>query len=291
MANGKNGKKKKDVDFLEGMDLSFSDATGTGKKNMGFGDMGMPDVNLKMDLGLDNLKGSGKGQRMDLGLENLGRSGRKKDPLDNLKSSKNDFGDFDFGPIGPKKRKNGKEKPLLTDKDVQRAKEKIRKYTTDPRSSIEKKLGLPKGYRKTLQEARESGEINGRSDTEKAVAGAEAIRDKEDYEKLKEQRKQARRNTPIRRGIRKIHQKLKDIGEEKPPKPKSNGNGSKSNGNSTAKPTQKQLPIPSKWRIVIEKDGQQRAHWFDTLNDAQSAKAGYVANGFRLVSMSKHSIN
>ena len=275
MANGKNGKKKKDVDFLEGLDLSFSDATGSGKKNMGFGDMGMPDVNLKMDLGLDNLKGSGKGQRMDLGLENLGRSGRKKDPLDNLKSSKNDFGDFDFGPIGPKKRKNGKEKPLLTDKDVQRAKEKIRKYTTDPRSSIEKKLGLPKGYRKTLQEARESGEINGRSDTEKAVAGAEAIRDKEDYEKLKEQRKQARRNTPIRRGIRKIHQKLKDIGEEKPkPTP-------------TAKPT----PKPAKWRIVIEKDGQQRAHWFDTLNDAQSAKAGYVANGFRLVSMSKHSIN
>ena len=28
----------------------------------------------------------------------------------------------------------------------------------------------------------------------------------------------------------------------------------------------------------------------DTLNDAQSAKAGFVANGFRLVSMSKHSI-
>lgn len=279
MANGKNGKKKKDVDFLEGLDLSFSDATGSGKKNMGFGDMGMPDVNLKMDLGLDNLKGSGKGQRMDLGLENLGRSGKKKDPLDNLKSSKNDFGDFDFGPIGPKKRKNGKEKPLLTDKDVQRAKEKIRKYTTDPRSSIEKKLGLPKGYRKTLQEARESGEINGRSDTEKAVAGAEAIRDKEDYEKLKEQRKQARRNTPIRRGIRKIHQKLKDIGEEKP-KP-----------TSTAKTTAKPTPKPAKWRIVIEKDGQQRAHWFDTLNDAQSAKAGYVANGFRLVSMSKHSIN
>ena len=279
MTNGKNGKKKKDVDFLEGLDLSFSDATGSGKKNMGFGDMGMPDVNLKMDLGLDNLKGSGKGQRMDLGLENLGRSGRKKDPLDNLKSSKNDFGDFDFGPIGPKKRKNGKEKPLLTDKDVQRAKEKIRKYTTDPRSAIEKKLGLPKGYRKTLQEARESGEINGRSDTEKAVAGAEAIRDKEDYEKLKEQRKQARRNTPIRRGIRKIHQKLKDFGEEKPkPTP-------------TAKTTAKPTPKPAKWRIVIEKDGQQRAHWFDTLNDAQSAKAGYVANGFRLVSMSKHSIN
>ena len=278
MTNGKNGKKKKDIDFLGDYDLSFSDQSGTGKKGMGYGDMGMPKLNLKMDLGLDNLKGSAKGSKMDLGLGNL-KSSSKKDPLDNLKSSRNDFGVIDLG-LGPKtKKKNGKEKPIFTDKDIQRTKDKIRKYTTDPRSAIEKKLGLPKGYRKTLQEARESGEINGRSDTEKAVAGAEAIRDKEDYEKLKEQRKQARRNTPIRRGIRKIHQKLKDFGEEKPkPTP-------------TAKTTAKPTPKPAKWRIVIEKDGQQRAHWFDTLNDAQSAKAGYVANGFRLVSMSKHSIN
>ena len=273
MTNGKNGKKKKDVDFLEGLDLSFSDATGSGKKNMGFGDMGMPDVNLKMDLGLDNLKGSGKGQRMDLGLENLGRSGRKKDPLDNLKSSKNDFGDFDFGPIGPKKRKNGKEKPLLTDKDVQRAKEKIRKYTTDPRSAIEKKLGLPKGYRKTLQEARESGEINGRSDTEKAVAGAEAIRDKEDYEKLKEQRKQARRNTPIRRGIRKIHQKLKDIGEEKPkPTP-------------TAKPTPKPTPKKKMYVLSVMKDGVAQNRYAKTLQEALQLKGDLIGSGYQYAGM------
>ena len=71
MANGKNGKKKKDVDFLEGMNFKFSDSSGTGKKGMGYGDMGMPDINLKMDLGLDNLKGSGKGSKMDMGLGNL----------------------------------------------------------------------------------------------------------------------------------------------------------------------------------------------------------------------------
>ena len=273
MTNGKNGKKKKDIDFLGDYNLSFTDQSGTGKKGMGYGDMGMPKLNLKMDLGLDNLKGSAKGSKMDLGLDNL-KSSSKKDPLDNLKSSRNDFGVIDLG-LGPKtKKKNGKEKPIFTDKDIAKVKEKLKKYTTDPRSAIEKKLGLPKGYRKTLQEARESGEINGRSDTEKAVAGAEAIRDKEDYEKLKEQRKQARRNTPIRRGIRKIHQKLKDYGEEKP-KP-------------TAKPTAK--PKPTMWIISIEKDGVQQNRYFQTLADASSSKAGFVANGYRILGMRKHNV-
>ena len=55
MTNGKNGKKKKDIDFLGDYDLSFSDQSGTGKKGMGYGDMGMPKLNIKMDLGLDNL--------------------------------------------------------------------------------------------------------------------------------------------------------------------------------------------------------------------------------------------
>ena len=272
MANGKNGKKKKDIDFLGDYDLSFSDQSGTGKKGMGYGDMGMPKLNLKMDLGLDNLKGSAKGSKMDLGLGNL-KSSSKKDPLDNLKSSRNDFGVIDLG-LGPKtKKKNGKEKPIFTDKDIQRTKDKIRKYTTDPRSAIEKKLGLPKGYRKTLQEARESGEINGRSDTEKAVAGAEAIRDKEDYEKLKEQRKQARRNTPIRRGIRKIHQKLKDFGEEKPkPTP-------------TAKPTPKPTPKKKMYVLSVMKDGVAQNRYAKTLQEALQLKGDLIGSGYQYAGM------
>ena len=272
MANGKNGKKKKDIDFLGDYDLSFTDQSGTGKKGMGYGDMGMPKLNLKMDLGLDNLKGSAKGSKMDLGLGNL-KSSSKKDPLDNLKSSRNDFGVIDLG-LGPKtKKKNGKEKPIFTDKDIQRTKDKIRKYTTDPRSAIEKKLGLPKGYRKTLQEARESGEINGRSDTEKAVAGAEAIRDKEDYEKLKEQRKQARRNTPIRRGIRKIHQKLKDFGEEKPkPTP-------------TAKPTPKPTPKKKMYVLSVMKDGVAQNRYAKTLQEALQLKGDLIGSGYQYAGM------
>ena len=272
MANGKNGKKKKDIDFLGDYDLSFTDQSGTGKKGMGYGDMGMPKLNLKMDLGLDNLKGSAKGSKMDLGLGNL-KSSSKKDPLDNLKSSMNDFGVIDLG-LGPKtKKKNGKEKPIFTDKDIQRTKDKIRKYTTDPRSAIEKKLGLPKGYRKTLQEARESGEINGRSDTEKAVAGAEAIRDKEDYEKLKEQRKQARRNTPIRRGIRKIHQKLKDFGEEKPkPTP-------------TAKPTPKPTPKKKMYVLSVMKDGVAQNRYAKTLQEALQLKGDLIGSGYQYAGM------
>ena len=272
MTNGKNGKKKKDIDFLGDYDLSFSDQSGTGKKGMGYGDMGMPKLNLKMDLGLDNLKGSAKGSKMDLGLGNL-KSSSKKDPLDNLKSSMNDFGVIDLG-LGPKtKKKNGKEKPIFTDKDIQRTKDKIRKYTTDPRSAIEKKLGLPKGYRKTLQEARESGEINGRSDTEKAVAGAEAIRDKEDYEKLKEQRKQARRNTPIRRGIRKIHQKLKDFGEEKPkPTP-------------TAKPTPKPTPKKKMYVLSVMKDGVAQNRYAKTLQEALQLKGDLIGSGYQYAGM------
>ena len=272
MTNGKNGKKKKDIDFLGDYDLSFSDQSGTGKKGMGYGDMGMPKLNLKMDLGLDNLKGSAKGSKMDLGLGNL-KSSSKKDPLDNLKSSRNDFGVIDLG-LGPKtKKKNGKEKPIFTDKDIQRTKDKIRKYTTDPRSAIEKKLGLPKGYRKTLQEARESGEINGRSDTEKAVAGAEAIRDKEDYEKLKEQRKQARRNTPIRRGIRKIHQKLKDFGEEKPkPTP-------------TAKPTPKPTPKKKMYVLSVMKDGVAQNRYAKTLQEALQLKGDLIGSGYQYAGM------
>jgi len=219
-----------------------------------------------MDLGLDNLKGSAKGSKMDLGLGNL-KSSSKKDPLDNLKSSRNDFGVIDLG-LGPKtKKKNGKEKPIFTDKDIQRTKDKIRKYTTDPRSAIEKKLGLPKGYRKTLQEARESGEINGRSDTEKAVAGAEAIRDKEDYEKLKEQRKQARRNTPIRRGIRKIHQKLKDFGEEKP----------------TPKPTPK--PKKKMYVLSVMKDGVAQNRYAKTLQEALQLKGDLIGSGYQYAGM------
>ena len=272
MTNGKNGKKKKDIDFLGDYDLSFTDQSGTGKKGMGYGDMGMPKLNLKMDLGLDNLKGSAKGSKMDLGLGNL-KSSSKKDPLDNLKSSRNDFGVIDLG-LGPKtKKKNGKEKPIFTDKDIQRTKDKIRKYTTDPRSAIEKKLGLPKGYRKTLQEARESGEINGRSDTEKAVAGAEAIRDKEDYEKLKEQRKQARRNTPIRRGIRKIHQKLKDFGEEKPkPTP-------------TAKPTPKPTPKKKMYVLSVMKDGVAQNRYAKTLQEALQLKGDLIGSGYQYAGM------
>ena len=272
MANGKNGKKKKDIDFLGDYDLSFTDQSGTGKKGMGYGDMGMPKLNLKMDLGLDNLKGSAKGSKMDLGLGNL-KSSSKKDPLDNLKSSRNDFGVIDLG-LGPKtKKKNGKEKPIFTDKDIQRTKDKIIKYTTDPRSAIEKKLGLPKGYRKTLQEARESGEINGRSDTEKAVAGAEAIRDKEDYEKLKEQRKQARRNTPIRRGIRKIHQKLKDFGEEKPkPTP-------------TAKPTPKPTPKKKMYVLSVMKDGVAQNRYAKTLQEALQLKGDLIGSGYQYAGM------
>ena len=272
MANGKNGKKKKDIDFLGDYDLSFTDQSGTGKKGMGYGDMGMPKLNLKMDLGLDNLKGSAKGSKMDLGLGNL-KSSSKKDPLDNLKSSRNDFGVIDLG-LGPKtKKKNGKEKPIFTDKDIQRTKDKIRKYTTDPRSAIEKKLGLPKGYRKTLQEARESGEINGRSDTEKAVAGAEAIRDKEDYEKLKEQRKQARRNTPIRRGIRKIHQKLKDFGEEKPkPTP-------------TAKPTPKPTPKKKMYVLSVMKDGVAQNRYAKPLQEALQLKGDLIGSGYQYAGM------
>ena len=272
MTNGKNGKKKKDIDFLGDYDLSFTDQSGTGKKGMGYGDMGMPKLNLKMDLGLDNLKGSAKGSKMDLGLGNL-KSSSKKDPLDNLKSSRNDFGVIDLG-LGPKtKKKNGKEKPIFTDKDIQRTKDKIRKYTTDPRSAIEKKLGLPKGYRKTLQEARESGEINGRSDTEKAVAGAEAIRDKEDYEKLKEQRKQARRNTPIRRGIRKIHQKLNDFGEEKPkPTP-------------TAKPTPKPTPKKKMYVLSVMKDGVAQNRYAKTLQEALQLKGDLIGSGYQYAGM------
>ena len=272
MTNGKNGKKKKDIDFLGDYNLSFTDQSGTGKKGMGYGDMGMPKLNLKMDLGLDNLKGSAKGSKMDLGLGNL-KSSSKKDPLDNLKSSRNDFGVIDLG-LGPKtKKKNGKEKPIFTDKDIQRTKDKIRKYTTDPRSAIEKKLGLPKGYRKTLQEARESGEINGRSDTEKAVAGAEAIRDKEDYEKLKEQRKQARRNTPIRRGIRKIHQKLKDFGEEKPkPTP-------------TAKPTPKPTPKKKMYVLSVMKDGVAQNRYAKTLQEALQLKGDLIGSGYQYAGM------
>ena len=272
MANGKNGKKKKDIVFLGDYNLSFRVQSGTGKKGMGYGDMGMPKLNLKMDLGLDNLKGSAKGSKMDLGLGNL-KSSSKKDPLDNLKSSRNDFGVIDLG-LGPKtKKKNGKEKPIFTDKDIQRTKDKIRKYTTDPRSAIEKKLGLPKGYRKTLQEARESGEINGRSDTEKAVAGAEAIRDKEDYEKLKEQRKQARRNTPIRRGIRKIHQKLKDFGEEKPkPTP-------------TAKPTPKPTPKKKMYVLSVMKDGVAQNRYAKTLQEALQLKGDLIGSGYQYAGM------
>ena len=275
MTNGKNGKKKKDVDFLEGLDLSFSDATGSGKKNMGFGDMGMPDVkipDINMDFGpktksksRPKSKKSKTEYRLHQGkLYPVHKPKGKSKPK--RKSSRDDFGDFS-GILGPKIRSaSGTSKPLFT----------IKK---DKRTPTERKVGLPRGYKKTLQEAKEEG-VGPYRDFKKE---AQVIQAKEDYDKLKEYRKEQRRNSPIRRGIRKSHQKLKDYGEEKPPKPKSNGN-------STAKPTQKQLPIPSKWRIVIEKDGQQRAHWFDTLNDAQSAKAGYVANGYRLVSMSKHSI-
>ena len=275
-------KKKKDVDFLSGYNLSYKDATGSGKKDMGFGDMGMPDVkipDINMDFGpktksksRPKSKKSKTEYRLHQGkLYPVHKPKGKSKPK--RKSSSGDFGDFS-GILGPKIRSaSGTSKPLFT----------IKK---DKRTPTERKVGLPRGYKKILQEAKEEG-VGPYRDFKKE---AQVIQAKEDYDKLKEYRKEQRRNTPIRRGIRKIHQKLKDFGEEKPPKPKSNGNGSKSNGNSTAKPTQKQLPIPSKWRIVIEKDGQQRAHWFDTLNDAQSAKAGFVANGFRLVSMSKHSI-
>ena len=276
MTNGKNGKKKKDVDFLEGMNFKFSDSSGTGKKGMGYGDMGMPKLNLKMDLGLDNLKGSAKGSKMDLGLDNLKGSTKKKDPLLNLKSSKNDFGDFNFSKSSmiPKKRKKGQGSPLVTDKDLQRAKkgvQKVKERFNDPRTKIEKKLGLPKGYRQKLQEARESGEINGKSDTEKAVAGAEAIRDKEDYEKLKEQRKQARRNTPIRRGIRKIHQKLKDYGEEKP----------------TVKPTPTPKPTPKKKMYVLSvmKNGVAQNRYANTLAEALQLKGSLIGSGYQYAGM------
>tara|TARA_Y100000310_G_scaffold340366_1_gene435856 strand:+ start:744 stop:1595 length:852 start_codon:yes stop_codon:yes gene_type:complete len=275
MANGKNGKKKKDVDFLEGMNFKFSDSSGTGKKGMGYGDMGMPDINLKMDLGLDNLKGSGKGSKMDMGLGNLKGSGSKKDPLLNLKSSKNDFGDFNFGKSSMiPKRKKGKGSPLVTDKDLQRAKkgvQKLKNRFNDPRTKIEKKLGLPKDYREKLQEARESGEINGRSDTEKAVAGVQAIKDKEDYEKLKEQRKQARRNTPVRRGLRKIHQKLKDYGEEKP----------------TAKPTPTPKPTPKKKMYVLSvmKNGVAQNRYANTLAEALQLKGSLIGSGYQYAGM------
>ena len=281
MANKKNGKKKKDIDLLQGMNFKFSDSSGTGKKGMGYGDMGMPKLNLKMDLGLDNLKGSAKGSKMDMGLGNLKgsgskkRSGSKKDPLLNLKSSKNDFGDFNFSKSSMiPKRKKGKGSPLVTDKDLQRAKkgvQKLKNRFNDPRTKIEKKLGLPKGYRQKLQEARESGEINGSSDTEKAVAGVQAIKDKEDYEKLKEQRKQARRNTPIRRGIRKIHQKLKDYGEEKP----------------TAKPTPTPKPTPKKKMYVLSvmKNGVAQNRYANTLAEALQLKGSLIGSGYQYAGM------
>ena len=281
MANKKNGKKKKDIDLLQGMNFKFSDSSGTGKKGMGYGDMGMPDINLKMDLGLDNLKGSGKGSKMDMGLGNLKgsgskkRSGSKKDPLLNLKSSKNDFGDFNFSKSSMiPKRKKGKGSPLVTDKDLQRAKkgvQKLKNRFNDPRTKIEKKLGLPKDYREKLQEARESGEINGSSDTEKAVAGVQAIKDKEDYEKLKEQRKQARRNTPIRRGIRKIHQKLKDYGEEKP----------------TVKPTPTPKPTPKKKMYVLSvmKNGVAQNRYANTLAEALQLKGSLIGSGYQYAGM------
>ena len=275
MANGKNGKKKKDVDFLEGMNFKFSDSSGTGKKGMGYGDMGMPDINLKMDLGLDNLKGSGKGSKMDMGLGNLKGSGSKKDPLLNLKSSKNEFGDFNFSKSSMiPKRKKGQGSPLVTDKDLQRAKkgvQKLKNRFNDPRTKIEKKLGLPKDYREKLQEARESGEINGSSDTEKAVAGVQAIKDKEDYEKLKEQRKQARRNTPVRRGLRKIHQKLKDYGEEKP----------------TVKPTPTPKPTPKKKMYVLSvmKNGVAQNRYANTLAEALQLKGSLIGSGYQYAGM------
>ena len=281
MANGKNGKKKKDIDFLGDYDLGFSDQSGTGKKNMGYGDMGMPKLNLKMDLGLDNLKGSGKASKMDMGLGNLKgsgskkRSGSKKDPLLNLKSSKNDFGDFNFSKSSMiPKRKKGKGSPLVTDKDLQRAKkgvQKLKNRFNDPRTKIEKKLGLPKDYREKLQEARESGEINGSSDTEKAVAGVQAIKDKEDYEKLKEQRKQARRNTPVRRGLRKIHQKLKDYGEEKP----------------TVKPTPTPKPTPKKKMYVLSvmKNGVAQNRYANTLAEALQLKGSLIGSGYQYAGM------
>ena len=281
MANKKNGKKKKDIDLLQGMNFKFSDSSGTGKKGMGYGDMGMPKLNLKMDLGLDNLKGSAKGSKMDMGLGNLKgsgskkRSGSKKDPLLNLKSSKNDFGDFNFGKSSMiPKRKKGKGSPLVTEKDLQRAKkgvQKLKNRFNDPRTKIEKKLGLPKDYREKLQEARESGEINGSSDTEKAVAGVQAIKDKEDYEKLKEQRKQARRNTPVRRGLRKIHQKLKDYGEEKP----------------TAKPTPTPKPTPKKKMYVLSvmKNGVAQNRYANTLAEALQLKGSLIGSGYQYAGM------
>ena len=281
MANKKNGKKKKDIDLLQGMNFKFSDSSGTGKKGMGYGDMGMPKLNLKMDLGLDNLKGSAKGSKMDMGLGNLKgsgskkRSGSKKDPLLNLKSSKNDFGDFNFSKSSMiPKRKKGKGSPLVTEKDLQRAKkgvQKLKNRFNDPRTKIEKKLGLPKDYREKLQEARESGEINGRSDTEKAVAGVQAIKDKEDYEKLKEQRKQARRNTPVRRGLRKIHQKLKDYGEEKP----------------TAKPTPTPKPTPKKKMYVLSvmKNGVAQNRYANTLAEALQLKGSLIGSGYQYAGM------
>ena len=263
-------KKKKDIDFLSGYNLSYKDATGSGKKDMGFGDMGMPDVkipDINMDFGpktksksRPKSKKSKAEYRLHQGkLYPVHKPKGKSKPK--RKSSSGDFGDFS-GILGPKIRSaSGTSKPLFT----------IKK---DKRTTTERKVGLPRGYKKTLQEAKDEG-VGPYRDFKKE---AQVIQAKEDYDKLKEYRKEQRRNSPIRRGIRKLHQKLKDYGEEKPkPTP-------------TAKPTQKQLPPPSKWRILVEKNGQQRADWYDTLGDAQSAKAGYVANGYRLVSMSKHSI-
>ena len=72
----------------------------------------------------------------------------------------------------------------------------------------------------------------------------------------------------------KVYQKMKAYGEEKP-KP-------------TAKPTAK--PKPTMWIISIEKDGVQQNRYFQTLADASSSKAGFVANGYRILGMRKHNV-
>ena len=266
MTNGKNGKKKKDVDFLEGMNFKFSDSSGTGKKGMGYGDMGMPDINLKMDLGLDNLKGSGKGQRMDLGLGNLKGSGSKKDPLLNLKSSKNDFGDFNFGKSSMiPKRKKGKGSPLVTDKDLQRAKKGVQKLKDrfgDPRTKIEKKMGLPKGYRKTLEKARE---IDQEKAQESNMANVKA-----EYEEAKKKvDAHPKKKSRIEKLGSKVYQKMKAYGEEKP----------------TPKPTAKPTPKKKMYVLSVMKDGVAQNRYANTLSEALQLKVALIGSGYQYAGM------
>ena len=276
MTNGKNGKKKKDVDFLEGMNFKFSDSSGTGKKGMGYGDMGMPKLNLKMDLGLDNLKGSGKASKMDMGLGNLKgsgskkRSGSKKDPLLNLKSSKNDFGDFNFGKSSMiPKRKKGKGSPLVTEKDLQRAKkgvQKLKKRFGDPRTKIEKKMGLPKDYRRTLEKAREI-------DQEKAQE-ASMVNAKDEYDEAKKKvdahpKKQSR----IEKLGKKVYQKMKDYGEEKP------------TPNPTAKPTVTPTPKKKMYVLSVMKNGVAQNRYANTLAEALQLKGALIGSGYQYAGM------